>query len=103
MSKNLIAVAVALLPIAALVACSVGNGDATGAEVREAGTLEASNGGGGGDDDDDDSSPDDGEPAPIDAGKDARADADAAPPLVEISELYVDIDGFGDGAEFVEL
>lgn len=103
MARNLIALAIALCPLAAHVACSVGNGDATPQEPREAGTLEASGGAGrdgSSDDDDDDDEPD----RVTDAGKDARLDAEAAAPVViAINEIYVDIDGFGDGAEFVEL
>ncbi|MBX3258396.1 MAG: hypothetical protein KF782_01680 [Labilithrix sp.] len=101
MARNLLVLAIALAPLAAHVACSAGNGAAVPPELREAGTLEASAGGGDASSDDDD----DDEPDPVtDAGKDARVDVEAsAPAPVAINEIYVDIDGFGDGAEFVEL
>ncbi|MBN9167462.1 MAG: hypothetical protein BGO98_05690 [Myxococcales bacterium 68-20] len=105
MARNLFVFVLVLSPLAAHAACAASNGEALPAEVREAGSLEASNGRRGNDDDDDDSSTDGGDERDEgDAGKDARVEDDGgASSLVEINEIYVDIDGLGDGAEFVEL
>lgn len=105
MARRLFVLALVLSPLAAHAACAVSNGEALPADVREAGSLEASNGRRGGDDDDD-SSTDGGDERDerVDGGKDARVDDDgSASGIVEINEIYVDIDGLGDGAEFVEL
>jgi hypothetical protein len=100
MIRTLFLLALACAPSLALVACAASNGDALPPEVREAGTREADPLPRGKAEEPD---ADDGD-APADAGKDARADADAATlAVVHINEIYVDIDGLGDGAEFVEL
>ena len=106
MARKLFVLVLVVSPLAAHAACAASNGDALPAEVREAGSLEASNGRRGSDDDDDDSSTDGGDERDesADAGKDARVENEGgASSLVEINEIYVDIDGLGDGAEFVEL
>ena len=82
-------------------ACSASNGDAVPPEVREAGVLEAGTG---------TTFPDgsrvDDTGAKKDSGRDAGKDVgmDAAPSEeILINEIHVDIDGFGDGVEYVEL
>ena len=99
--RKLLAFVVATMPLTAHVACSATNGDAIPPEVRDAGSLEASNTSpGGGDDDDEDA----GQRDASDAAKDARVDAEPVTSTeLHINEIYVDIDGLGDGAEFVEL
>jgi hypothetical protein len=102
-SKRRIFIAVAaIFPIAAHAACSATNGDPIPSQVFDASALDVSN-------------PDDPEPGAEagsdgstkkDASTDAPVDAkDAAPgnAPVQINELFVDNDGLGDGAEFVEL
>lgn len=102
-ARKLLVSVLATMPLTAHVACSASNGDSIPPEVREAGSLEANNGSR--IPEDDASEPEDAgrRDASKDAGKDARPDADAGAAEVVINEIYVDIDGLGDGAEFVEL
>ena len=96
---------VAVLPLLAHAACSVGNGDAIPGTVYDASTLDV-----GANPDDPEGGPKPGEDATTpshDAGSDAPSDApkDASPVNgpVQINELYVDQILDGDGSEFVEL
>lgn len=101
LARKLLAFVFATMPLTAHVACSASNGDAIPPEVRDAGSLEASNRLPG--DDEDDPREDAGK-RDADAAKDARVDAEAGTSAeLHINEIYVDIDGLGDGAEFVEL
>jgi hypothetical protein len=93
----------AVLPLVAHAACSATNGDAIPSQVFDASALDASS-----------SNPDDPDggngsdsatkkDAPSsDAPSDAPPDAPNVAP-VQINEIYVDNDGLGDGAEYVEL
>ena len=101
--RKLLALVLASSPLTLHVACAVSNGDADLPEVRDAGSLEASRAprrdAGDEEDDDPTEKPDASRP---DGGK-GTADADGGDAVIQINEIYVDIDGLGDGAEFVEL
>lgn len=106
--RKLAFLTIACIPLAVQAACAAKGSELIFAQAREAGALEVPgrSGAGEGDDDEDGSvSPRDaGKDGMVGGGKDARVDADAGTPaIVVINEIYVDIDGFGDGAEFVEL
>lgn len=100
-SRKLLVSALAIAPLTAHVACAVSNGDADPPEVRDAGALEASRTAraDAADEEEDAGTRDGARDANIDA-PDSESPAEA---VVEINEIYVDIDGLGDGAEFVEL
>lgn len=102
-ARKLLASVLATMPVTAHVACSAGNGESIPPEVREAGSLEANNGSRVPERDSSDAEDAGTRDASRDAAKDARPDADAVDAEVVINEIYVDIDGLGDGAEFVEL
>ncbi len=93
--------ALPLAVLASVMACSATNGDAIPSQVFDASALDV----GSNPDDPDGASPGlDGSTPKDGAAKDAPTDSpltNTAP--VEISELFVDNDGLGDGAEFVEL
>jgi hypothetical protein len=105
MSRKLLAFMLATVPPTAHVACASSNGDAPPPEVRDAGSLEASRTGRvDPDDDGDDGDTEKRDGSRTDVDEDAAADADTeGDGIVQINEIYVDIDGLGDGAEFVEL
>jgi len=104
--RKLLALVLASSPLSLHVACAVSNGDADLPEVRDAGSLEASRTARPDADDDEEEGEDEREDkrdgSRPDAGKGA-ADADSGDAVILINEIYVDIDGLGDGAEFVEL
>lgn len=99
--RRIVLLLAAIVPVAAHAACSATNGDAIPSQVFDASALDAG------------SNPDDpvleagsDGATPKDAASDAPADAkDAAPSTaaVQINEVFVDNDGLGDGAEFIEL
>ncbi len=101
--RNLLA-AVPLATLAFVIACSATNGDAIPSQIFDASALDV----GSNPNDPDSGTLVDGavikDSAPKDAPTDSPADApgpNTAP--VQINELFVDNDGLGDGAEFVEL
>jgi hypothetical protein len=93
-----------LVTLAFVIACSATNGDAIPSQVYDASALDVGSNPG---------EPDaaaglDGSTVKDGATKDAPADAPPDAPIVntapvQINELFVDNDGLGDGAEFVEL
>jgi len=97
----------AVLPLGALgflLACSATNGDAIPSQVYDASALDV---GSSSNDLDSGGSRQDGSTSKDSAANDAPADAPPDAPIVnapvQINELFVDNDGLGDGAEFVEL
>ena len=93
----------AVLPLGALgfvLACSATNGDAIPSQVYDAQALDV---GANPEDPDGSTSRPDGSTSKDGATSDAPPDAPIVNAPVQINELFVDNDGLGDGAEFVEL
>jgi hypothetical protein len=104
LERRILLAAVAVFPIAAHAACSATNGDAIPSQVFDASALDVGTG-----PDDPDSSVVRTDGSVTDGGvKDAPGDSPSDAPLVDaapvqISEIFADNAGLGDGAEFVEL